>query len=447
MKTDRLKIAVIGAGISGMSAAWLLSQRHDVTIYEAEDRAGGHSHTVDAPDGEGEVPVDMGFIVYNEANYPNLVALFDHLGVTTQHSDMSFGVSLDGGAMEYGGNDLGALFAQRRNIVSPRFWSMLSDLVRFYRSASAHPANDDSSTSLTDYLAAGRYGRAFCEYHLLPQAAAIWSSSVREIGDYPASAFIRFFQNHGLLKITDRPAWRTVKDGSRAYLKKLTAEYAHRTRLNCAVASIWREPDGVWVRDVHGQLEHFDDVVVACHADQALAVLDDATPAERELLGVFRYSKNLAVLHTDDRLMPRRKAVWSAWNYLGTRDGEGAQTLCVTYWMNKLQALPTDQQLFVTLNPMVEVDPAKVVRSIEFDHPLFDGAAMRAQSKLWSLQGERRTWFAGAYFGSGFHEDGLQAGLAVAEALGGVRRPWTVPNESGRIFVTPPAVALREAAE
>lgn len=433
---ERMKIAVVGSGISGLSCAWLLGQAHDVTLYEAEPRLGGHSRTVDAYGPDGPFPVDMGFIVYNADNYPNLVALFDHLGVETEASDMSFGVSMDGGRLEYAGTDLNTLFAQRSNLLRPRFWAMIRDLVRFYRAAKSYDLSlvDDGQT-LSHFLDAGGYGRAFREDCLMPQAAAIWSASVEEIGEYPARAFIRFFQNHGLFNLAKRPRWRTVKGGSRAYVRKLAAAIADHVRLGCAVGSIRRTAGGVWVRDVQGQSEYFDQVVLACHANQALRLLDDPSPQEDALLGAFRYSRNRVVMHTDPWLMPKRRHAWSAWNYLGGTDQNGRRALCVTYWMNRLQNLPKGGDVFVTLNPIQPIPAYNVIHTQDFEHPLFDVAALRAQRRLWSLQGGKRTWFCGAYFGSGFHEDGLQAGLAVAEALGGVRRPWRVSSESGRIHI------------
>jgi len=432
-------IAVIGQGIAGMSAAWLLSQNHKVTVYESEDRLGGHSHTVEASGPDGALPVDMGFIVYNERAYPNLTALFRHLNVPTKASDMSFAVSLDNGALEYGGTNLGSWFAQPSNLVNPRFWSMLSDLLRFYRKAPAHAcALDNSGASLGDYLSDQRYGLAFQDDHLLPQAAAIWSASVEAIREYPAAAFIRFCQNHGLFKIVGRPEWRTVDGGSRAYVKRLTAAYADRVSLGRPVRRIRRIGGRVQVTDHLGRMETFDDVVLACHADQALGMLDDPTAEERSLLGAFRYTRNHAVLHRDEGLMPSRKSVWSSWNYLGRQGhGGGGRQLCVTYWMNRLQGLP-GAPLFVTLNPIRPPRAGAIVRSEVYEHPLFDGPAMAAQKHLWSLQGVRNTWFCGAYFGSGFHEDGCQAGLAVAEQLGGARRPWRVADENGRIHLTAP---------
>ena len=434
-----MNIAIVGQGIAGMSAAWLLSQGHRVTIYESEDRLGGHSHTVEAPSPDGALPVDMGFIVYNETAYPNLTALFKYLDVPTKASDMSFAVSLDRGGLEYGGANLGSWFAQPRNLLNPRFWSMLQDLYRFYRRAPADAALlDRTATSLGDYLDANGYGDAFQDDHLLPQAAAIWSASVEAIRDLPAAAFIRFCQNHGLLKILGRPIWRTVDGGSRAYVRKLTAAYRDRVRLGSPVRHIRRLPDGVRITDAEGRTETFDQVVIAAHADQALRLLDDPSADEHRLLGAFRYTRNHAVLHSDATLMPKLKSVWSSWNYLGTAvRSDGSRQLCVTYWMNRLQGLPESTPLFMTLNPIHPPKAGALIRTEIFEHPLFDAAAMAAQKDLWSLQGVNRTWYCGAYFGAGFHEDGCQAGLAVAEQLGGRRRPWRVEHESGRIHLTP----------
>ncbi len=438
-------IAVVGSGVSGLSAAWLLSQRHAVTLYESAAAPGGHSYTVDVPAPAGPTPVDMGFIVYNAENYPNLVALFDHLGVATKMSDMSFGVSMDDGGFEYAGTDLNTLFARRRNLVSPRFWSMLTDLIRFYNTTRVvDVAGLDPGLTLGQFLDQGRYGRAFRDDHLLPQAAAIWSATADAIGDYPAAAFIRFFQNHGLLNIAKRPLWRTVEGGSRAYVARLMAAVGERARLGCAVTSVRRAKDGVWVTDAAGEVQRYDQLVIAAHADQALAMLSDPSPRERELLGAITYTRNLTVMHTDPALMPRRRRAWSAWNYMGLTGADGRPALCVSYWMNRLQGLSPDRDIFVTLNPTTPPAPDTVIRSEVFEHPLFDGPALAAQARLWELQGADRTWFCGAYFGAGFHEDGLQAGLAVAEALGGVRRPWTVANESGRIPL--PADPARLAA-
>ena len=430
-----LKIAVIGTGIAGMSAAWLLSQAHRVTVYEQDGRIGGHTNTCQLAGPHGLVPVDMGFIVYNEATYPNLTALFRHLGVATQESEMSFAVSARGGALEYAGTDLGGLFAQRRNLVSPRFWSMLRDLRRFYAEAPRLLDDPDADAlSIGEYLHDSGYGQAFVQDHLLPMAAAIWSTSSGRTADHPAGSFIRFCHNHGLLRVRNRPQWRTVTGGSAAYAERLTARYAERIRIGCGATRIERHDTHVQVYDSLGGVEQYDHVVIAAHSDQALAILADPSEREAELLGAVGYGDNAAIMHTDASLMPRRRRVWSSWNYLATQQDEPP---CVTYWMNRLQSLQTEQDIFVTLNPPREPAPGSVIHRETYAHPVLDAAAVRAQKALWSLQGVNRTWFCGAWFGAGFHEDGLQSGLAVAETLGGVRRPWTVANESSRIHLGP----------
>ncbi|MBS0559295.1 MAG: FAD-dependent oxidoreductase [Proteobacteria bacterium] len=438
--SDRLNIAVVGTGIAGMSAAWLLSTAHDVTVYEQATRLGGHTNTIDvtAPGGT-TLPVDMGFIVFNPETYPNLVALFDHLGVATQASDMSLGLSLRGGALEYAGSDLNGLFAQRSNLLRPRFWAMLRDLVRFYREAARDARGpEDDSLSLGAYLRAGGFGEAFVRDHLLPMAAAIWSTPADRMLDHPAAAFLRFCDNHGLLRLSGRPQWRTVTGGSRRYIEKLTAPYAARIRLGCPVRSVRRSARRVEIVDGSGAAESYDHVVIAAHSDQALAMLADPSPAETALLGAIRYGHNEAVMHRDAALMPRRRAAWSSWNYIGGSEGEGTGApLCATYWMNRLQSLPGPDPVLVTLNAPRAPRAGTVIHRESYAHPQFDAAAMRAQRDLWSLQGVARTWYCGAWFGAGFHEDGLQAGLAVAEALGGVRRPWTVANPSGRLYQAP----------
>jgi len=439
----RLKIAVIGTGISGMSAAWLLSQRHDVTVYERAPRVGGHSNTVGVRSADRHIPVDTGFIVYNPLNYPNLTALFAHLEVPTKASDMSFGVSLDGGRLEYAGSDLAGLFAQKRNLVRPRFWAMLRDLLRFYREApAASAALRDPRITLGDYLRDGGYGPAFCRDHLLPMAAAIWSAPPDAMLAYPAAAFIRFHANHGLLQLKNRPQWRTVDGGSRTYVERLTASFADCIHLDRGVISVRRRSKGIVVCDTLGGEQRFDHVVLATHADQALALLADADRNEQAVLGAFRYSRNLAVLHTDERFMPKRRAAWASWNFIGDRHVDAG--VCVSYWMNRLQSIASDSDLFVTLNPPRPPRAGTLLHSEVYEHPMFDARAILAQSRLWSLQGRANTWFCGAYFGAGFHEDGLQAGLAVAEALGGIRRPWSVANESGRIQL-PTAAAMAVA--
>lgn len=424
----KLNIAVVGSGIAGLSAAWLLSQKHDVTLYEANPRLGGHSNTVDW----NGTPVDTGFIVYNENTYPNLTAMFEHLKVETLASEMSFAVSMDDGRLEYSGGNMLGLVAQPSNIFKPRFWSMLKDIVRFFREAPKALGRTDLG-SLDEYLSKERYGEAFKQDYLYPMAAAIWSTPAAEVGAYPAESFIRFNHNHGLLNLTQRPIWRTVKGGSKAYVARLLADFGGKVLLDRAATHIRRDAAQVIVGDANGEAR-FDHVVLACHADQALALLREPSAREQEVLGAFQYVPNEAVLHTDSAAMPKRRAAWSSWNYL-SRKTDDVRKLAVTYWMNRLQHI-AGTDVFVTLNPNVKIAADKVIRVQMYEHPAFNSATLAAQKQLWDLQGQKNTWFCGAYFGAGFHEDGLQSGLAVAEALGGVRRPWNVKNESGRIFLT-----------
>ena len=427
------RIAVVGSGISGLSAAWLLNKRHDVTVYEQNGHVGGHSNTAQITVEGKSVAVDTGFIVYNPVNYPNLVALFDLLGVPNNESNMTFSASLRDGALEYAGSNLNGLLAQRTNVARPRFLMMVKDLLRFYREApELIDRKDLASLSLGDFLQRNGYGQAFINDHLIPMGAAIWSSSAEQMLSFPTLSFLRFFNNHGLVQLKDRPQWRTVTGGSREYVRRLSADFAHKIRRDCAVTRVVRSGDRC---DVHTDagIESYDQVIMACHADEALKLLDNPTSAERRTLGRFSYQPNTAVLHSDQRLMPRRKRAWASWNYIGTGAELDDRSLCVTYWMNSLQNLTTDVPIFVTLNPARTIDPEKVFATYDYAHPVFDAAANLAQRQLWDLQGKQRSWFCGAYFGSGFHEDGIQAGLEVAEMLGGIKRPWIVPNASARV--------------
>ncbi|WP_069095656.1 NAD(P)/FAD-dependent oxidoreductase [Methyloligella halotolerans] len=441
-----LDIGVVGTGISGLAAAWLLSSRHRVTLYDSDVRPGGHSHTVSVTHDDTDTPVDTGFIVYNQDTYPNLTALFALLNIETQPTEMSFSVSLDRGELEYSGSGLGGLFAQRRNLVDMRFWAMLRDLRRFYRTAPRDLPWLPLDMTLGDYLDRGGYGDAFRDDHLIPMGSAIWSASGGSMADYPAAAFIRFFDNHGLLRFRDRPEWRSVSGGSRTYVEKLIAETKATMRLGEAIGDIDTDGDRVRLRDASGAVAEHDHVVIATHADQALAMLARPTEEERRRLCAFRYSRNETILHSDPQAMPKRHSAWAAWNHIGTRDASDEAPTMVTYWMNRLQGLQTRQPFFVSLNP--ERMPDRIWHRQIYEHPIFDTAALESQRGLWSLQGRRRLWFCGAYFGAGFHEDGLQAGLAVAEQLGGMRRPWQVAAESGRIFFpeAPPDTATEELA-
>jgi predicted NAD/FAD-binding protein len=441
---ERLRVAVVGTGVSGISAAWLLKQRHDIHVFEKSPWVGGHCSTVDVTFKDGgrdrTIPVDTGFIVYNEKTYPNLNALFRHLDVPTEASDMSFSASVNNGSFEYSGFSVWSMLAQRRNLVRPRFWNMVFDIMRFYREAVADAGRPENrNMTLGEYLVRFGYGEAFLRDHLLPLGAAIWSSSIHDMKAYPLAAFVRFFRNHGLLeaRTKNRLQWRTVTGGSRVYVKRLTADYADRIRTNCGVRAIRRHPHFVELTLEDGSVERFDHVVIASHSDQALAMLSDPSQAERDLLCAMRYERNHAVLHTDETLMPKRKRAWASWNYISGGGETDTRLVSLSYWMNMLQNIDRKFPLFVTLNPHRPPREDSVIQRFDYDHPIFDHAALDAQTLLWSLQGVNRTWFCGAYFGHGFHEDGLQAGLAVGEALGGVRRPWTVEGESERIFLAP----------
>lgn len=424
-----LDIAVVGSGISGLGAAWLLAQRHNVTLYEKAARFGGHTNTVlAAARGPGgavrEIPVDTGFIVFNEATYPDLIALFAHLGVECEVSDMSFSASIDAGRIEYSGGTWHGLFAQKRNLLRPSHWRMLADILRFFREARGLCEAGGGGPDLGTFLARGGYSRAFVDRHLLPMAAAIWSCPTAAMMGFPVHSLARFFRNHGLLQIFDRPQWRTVRGGARVYRDALLRDLGPSALAHAGARQVAPGRDGVVVHDTAGRARRFDHAVMAAHADETLALIAGPTPAERDILGRFAFQPNRAVLHQDERLMPVRRRAWSSWNYLAARDAATGNTaVSVTYWMNQLQNLPAEYPLFVSLNPLVE--PREGTKLAEFDymHPVFDAAALDAQRRLPEIQGVRGLHFCGAWTGHGFHEDGLRSGLEVAEALG-ARRPW-----------------------
>jgi predicted NAD/FAD-binding protein len=432
----KLNIGIVGTGIGGLSAAWLLSQRHRVTIFERENWTGGHANTVGVTLDGRKTPVDTGFIVYNEHNYPNLTELFRHFNVETQPGDMSFGVSIDHGRLEYSSNFPRGLLAQPSNLLRPAFWSFLTDIARFYRTAPLDLANG-SLTGLTlgQYLDRESYSADFARDHLLPMGAAIWSAKPKDIVRYPAESFVRFFESHRLFNLRNRPRWRIVRGGSRAYVKKLTASFADRIRCEHSIIRIMRDGAIVTLEDVRGGRHEFDHVVIATHANEALELLAEPSAGERDILGAIAYAKNKAFLHQDTCLMPKRKSVWASWNYLSNRATEAQSFPEVSYWLNRLQRLETKDNVFLTLNPATPPRPERHLATFNYDHPIFDSAALGAQPELWSLQGIHNTWFCGSYFGYGFHEDALQAGLAVGEALGGTTRPWSLPDPSSRLQI------------
>ena len=419
-----MRIAVIGSGIAGNTAAWCLSKHHAVTVYERESRPGGHSHTV-AIDYDGTpVAVDIGFIVYNELNYPELTALFASFGVETVASSMSFAVSADGGRFEWkGGGDnwleiLRGLFVQPQNLVSPSYLRMLRDIPRFNAQCVAdHAAGRLAGLTLGDYLASRKFAPRLLTDYLAPMGAAIWSTPADRILDFPAENFVAFFDNHRLLQL-DRPVWRTVRDGSRCYVEKLTSAFRDRLRLGCTATSIARNLQGVVINDSLGRSESYDEVVIASHSDQALALLSDANADERAILGGIRYAPTVIYLHRDARLMPKRRSAWASWNFLRwKREKTTPNDVAVTYWMNPLQGIDHDKPLFVSLNPPFEPAPALTFGKYSKEHPQFDAAAFAAQKHVGEIQGRRHTWFCGAWTGYGFHEDGLRSGREVAEAI------------------------------
>lgn len=409
------RIAIVGGGVSGLAAAHLLAGQNRVTLFEAEPRLGGHARTVIAGR-RGDQPVDTGFIVFNYANYPHLTRLFADLDVPVRRSDMSFGVSIDGGRLEYALRTPGTLFGQPSNLASPSFWRMIRDVLRFARSAES-AARDDMTVD--DLIAQLGLGRGFREHYLLPICGAIWSTPASEVGAFPAASLLRFFRNHALLEPKGQHQWWTVDGGSVEYVRRLEARLRQvgvDLRPGAPIRAISRGAEGVTIRPEGGLPEVFDDVILACHSDQALALLSDAAPEERAALSAVAYKPNRVILHRDPRQMPVRRRCWSSWVYQS--DGMGAEpAVGVTYWMNRLQGIPDDDPLFVTLNPTRDIAPETIHDEVSFDHPVFDRAALRAQGEIAAMQGRRNTWFAGAWLRYGFHEDGFASAVRVARAM------------------------------
>jgi uncharacterized protein len=434
-----MKIAVIGSGIAGLASAWLLARHsagaHEVVLFEQNDRLGGHTNTVDIEVDGITHPVDTGFLVFNDWTYPNLIAMFKHLDVEVAASDMSFGVKLldanGTGKLEWCGSDsISTVFAQPSNLFKPAFWGMLKDMLRFNRAATAlADGKAEMRGTLGQYLSANNYGRAFRDWYLKPMAACIWSTPSQQIDDFPLLTFVNFCRNHGLISVNDRPQWRTVKGGARNYVNKLAADIPD-IRLNAKLVRVTREKTGVSVTSEDGQ-QRFDHVVFACHTDQVLALLGDDDGSVQAVLSKIPYQPNTAILHTDRRLLPDRKRAWAAWNYMAwhpdiprSRTSEDANSpVSLSYLINRLQPLPFTTPVIVTMNPLVAPDPAKVIETIHYDHPVFLADSAATKRALRRLQGAHRTWFAGAWTRYGFHEDGLMSGIAVAKALGATV-PW-----------------------
>ena len=418
----RKKIAIIGSGISGLGAASLLNPAHDITVYEKNDYIGGHSRTIEVKTPDGLMPVDTGFIVFNKRNYPLLTRLFEHLHVPVTESDMSFGVSINKGWLEYGTQSLFNIFAQKKNLLRPAFWKMIADIMTFNKKAGDF-LEKDVGYSLGDCLNQLGMGPWFRDYYLLAMGGAIWSTPASGMLDFPAASFIRFFDNHGLLTVADHPQWYTVKGGSREYVKRITEPFRDKIKLNHGVRKVIRKPDCVMVEDASGQTLSYGEVVFACHADQALAMIDDPHAAEKQILGDFAYQPNRAVLHSDLRFMPQNKQAWASWVYLADDNETAPTSVSLSYWMNNLQPLATNTPLIVTLNPGHEPDPALVYDDHWFEHPVFTTQAVRSQSAIDTIQGQDRLWFCGAYQRYGFHEDGLLSAVTMAKKMG-VEPPW-----------------------
>ncbi len=411
-----MRIAIVGSGIAGNVAAYHLSREHDITVFEAGGHVGGHTHTHDIEQGGRRYAVDTGFIVFNSWTYPNFIALLNQLGVASQSSAMSFSVSDEGSGIEYNGTSLNTLFAQRSNLFRPAFWRMLRDIARFNRGAPALLGEEGDLLSLGEYLDRNRYSREFVDRYVIPMGAAIWSTDPQSMRSFPARFFVRFFHNHGMLSVNQRPQWRVIRGGSARYVEKLTAPFRDRIRLNTPVQSIRRIAGGAMVKSAGCEAERFDAVFLACHSNQALAMLADASAPEREVLGAIPYQENEAVLHTDIRMLPRRRLAWAAWNYHvpdGRHKVENNQKVALTYHMGILQSLDSAEPFLVTLNRSQDIDPAKVIRTIRYEHPLFTPAAVAAQARQAEINGPLSTYFCGAYWRNGFHEDGVVSALSA----------------------------------
>ncbi len=411
-----MRIAIVGSGISGLLAASLLHAHHEITLFEADGRLGGHANSAEVSDGRATFQVDTGFLVYNDRTYPILTSLFDRLGVAARQSDMSFAVRDEATGLEYGGGSFNALFAQRRNFLRPAFHELLREILRFHEAGRRYLEADGAEESLGAFLAEGTFSESLTRHYLVPMTASIWSAAPASIVDFPARTLLRFFHNHGLLETKNYPAWFTVEGGSRVYVEAISSPFRDRVRRNTPVRAIRRENDGVVVASDAAGRERFDQVVLAVHSDQALAMLEDPSLEEREILGAMPFLANEAVLHTDTRLLPRRRAAWSSWNYFVPR-AEGSHPL-VTYHLNRLHRFRARQEFCVTLNPGDRVAPERVLARIPYAHPGYSARGVVAQQRHHEISGKRGTHYAGAYWGHGFHEDGARSAMTVARMMG-----------------------------
>lgn len=413
-----MNIAIVGAGVSGLVTAWLLSKKHTVTVFEADLRIGGHTCTLEVPWGGATYAVDTGFIVFNAATYPNFIRLLEHLGVERQPSDMSFGVKCEQTGLEYSPGRVSGLFAQKRNLMRPSFLRMLADIFRFRKAAARQMLSTDTDATLGDFLSAEGYSESFIRHFIIPMGAAIWSADPVQFERFPLLYFIRFFTNHGFLQWTGQPRWYVVKGGSRSYLKPLTRPFEDRIRTGAPVRSVRRFPNHAEIRSEGAEPERFDQVVIAAHSDQALAMLADPSDEEQEILGSLPYQENQTLLHTDTRVMPKRRAAWASWNYRIPRESFGRVT--VTYHMNRLQSLSAPVDFLVSLNQNWGIHPDRILADITYHHPVYTPTSLRAQRQRDRINGLRRTWYCGAYWGYGFHEDGVNSALHVARRLAGI---------------------------
>jgi len=408
-----MKIAIIGTGISGLGAAYLLNRAHDITVYERNTYIGGHSRTIDIQVNEKNIPVDTGFIVYNERNYPLLVGLFKKLNVPVIKSDMSFGVSISNGWLEYGSKNM---LAQITNIFRPTFWGMIRDIIKFNRQAGQNPSSYEGK-NIGQYLNDLGLGDWFKKYYLQAMGAAIWSCSVDTILSYPAKSFITFFKNHGLLTVNDHPQWYTVEGGSKEYVSRLIQSFSSKIKYNTSVISVKRQDGMVYVTDISGATHQYDDVVFACHANEALQLIKDMSEEEQRILGAFNYQKNQVVVHSDISFMPRRKGAWASWIYLSDSGKDESPSVSLSYWMNNLQKLKTDTPVIVTLNPSRQPQSELIYDRHEFWHPIFTNETYQSQNEIDTIQGHNKYWFCGAYQRYGFHEDGLLSAVNLAKKM------------------------------